>query len=55
VIARKLAAVAEYKSQLLYVDYSHAVLGLDAYRSLLLPSGCTYGEAFVGRFRSREA
>jgi LmbE family N-acetylglucosaminyl deacetylase len=50
VIERKLEAVRCYKSQLFYVDYEHAVLGLDAYRSLLLERGATYGEAFAGRY-----
>jgi LmbE family N-acetylglucosaminyl deacetylase len=53
VMARKLAAVKCYASQLLYQDYEHAVLGLDAYRSLLLERGASYGEAFVGRYRQR--
>lgn len=49
-IDTKLAAVRCYASQLLYQDYEHAVLGLDAYRSLLLERGATYGEAFVGSY-----
>lgn len=52
---QKLTAVHCYASQLLYQDYEHAVLGLDAYRSLLLERGATYGEAFVGTFRERSA
>lgn len=48
----KLDAVRCYASQLLYQDYEHAVLGLDAYRSLLLERGATYGEAFVGTYRA---
>ena len=52
VIHSKLAAVLAYRSQNLYMDYRHAVLGLDAYRSLLLPRGATYGEGFVGVYRS---
>ncbi|MAE65937.1 MAG: hypothetical protein CMJ18_16825 [Phycisphaeraceae bacterium] len=51
VMETKLAAVHCYESQELYVDYAHAVAGLDAYRSLLLERGATYGEAFVGRYR----
>lgn len=48
VMHRKLEAVRCYRSQLHYVDYEHAVLGLDAYRSLFLERGATYGEAFRG-------
>lgn len=51
---RKLAAVAAYKSQNLYGDYRHAVQGLDAYRSLLLPRGAKYGEGFQGRYGRRD-
>lgn len=51
VIATKLAAIRCYRSQLMYHDYTSAVLGLDAYRSLLLERGATYGEAFRGRYR----
>ena len=49
-MAKKLAAVRCYRSQLHYLDYEHAVRGLDAYRSLLLPRGATFGEAFTGRY-----
>lgn len=52
VMANKLRAISEYPSQELYVDYTHAARGLGAYRSLLLESGATFGEAFVGRYRT---
>lgn len=47
----KVRAVRAYRSQLIYRDYEPAVLGLDAYRSLFLEPGATYGEGFVGRYR----
>ncbi len=55
VMPQKLSAVKCYASQLMYQDYEHAVMGLDAYRSLLLERGASYGEAFVGRYRARSA
>lgn len=54
VMENKLRAIKEYPSQELYVDYSHAAMGLGAYRSLLLERGATFGEAFVGRYRPME-
>jgi LmbE family N-acetylglucosaminyl deacetylase len=54
VMAKKLEAVHCYRSQEIYLDYAHAVAGLDAYRSLLLERGATYGEGFVGRYRTGE-
>lgn len=50
VIETKLEAVRCYKSQLVYRDYEPIVLGIDAYRSLFLENGATYGEAFIGRY-----
>jgi LmbE family N-acetylglucosaminyl deacetylase len=47
---RKLKAVEEYRSQLAYQDYVPKVRGLAAYRSLLLPKGASFGEAFVGDY-----
>lgn len=52
VMETKLSALHCYKSQELYCDYAHGAVGLGAYRSLLLEHGATYGEAFVGRYRS---
>ena len=51
VIETKLEAVRCYETQMLYQDYVPAVLGLDAYRSLFLERGATYGEGFIGRYR----
>ncbi len=53
VITEKLRAVNCYRSQILYRDYEPAVRGLDAYRSLFLEAGATFGEAFVGRYLDR--
>ena len=53
-MAKKLEAVRCYRSQLHYLDYEHAVRGLDAYRSLLLPRGATFGEAFTGAYRAAD-
>lgn len=50
VMARKLAAVRCYHTQLVYMDYEHAVRGLDAYRSLFLERGATFGEGFTGGY-----
>lgn len=55
VIGTKLEAVRCYPSQEIYVDYAHPVLGLDAYRSLFLEAGATYGEAFVGHYKEPRA
>jgi LmbE family N-acetylglucosaminyl deacetylase len=46
----KVRAVGEYKTQLAYRDYVPSLSGLAAYRSLLLESGATFAEAFVGRY-----
>ncbi len=46
-MARKEAALAQYPSQLRYNDYRPKILGLNAYRSLLLsPGAARYAEAF---------
>jgi N-acetylglucosamine malate deacetylase 1 len=46
-IELKKRALACYQSQLAVLDYQHAVLGLNAYRSLpLAGDGCRYVEAF---------
>ena len=50
VIETKLEAVRCYRSQVLYRDYEPIVLGIDAYRSLFLENGATYGEAFIGGY-----
>jgi LmbE family N-acetylglucosaminyl deacetylase len=49
-LAIKLRAVSEYKTQLAYRNFDPIVCGLGAYRSLLLESGATYGEGFVGTY-----
>jgi LmbE family N-acetylglucosaminyl deacetylase len=54
VMARKLLAVRCYHTQLVYMDYEHAVRGLDAYRSLFLERGATFGEGFVGDYSGSE-
>lgn len=46
VFASKLAAARAYPSQLAFTDFVRAVEGLDAYRSIFLPKGRRYGEAF---------
>jgi N-acetylglucosamine malate deacetylase 1 len=46
VVETKLAALAEYPSQLRYNDYRPKMLGLAAYRTLCLPPGARYAEAF---------
>jgi N-acetylglucosamine malate deacetylase 1 len=51
VIAVKLKAVREYRTQIFYRDYEPAILGLNAYRALFLEAGATYGEGYVGRYR----
>lgn len=45
-VETKLAALAEYPSQLRYNDYRPKMLGLNAYRTLTLPPGARYAEAF---------
>ena len=46
VIERKKAALLEHASQLEHTDFVHKSLGLSAQRSLYLPKGALYGEAF---------
>ena len=55
VVEDKVRAARAYASQFLYRDYTEAVLGLDAYRSLFLERGATHGEAFTGRYLDEEA
>ena len=43
----KVAALREHRSQLAYSDHIHCALGMQAQRSLYLPRGATYGEAFA--------
>jgi hypothetical protein len=50
-MATKLAAVSRYRTQLVYRDYGRATAGFNAYRSLFLEPGATYGESFVGAYR----
>jgi LmbE family N-acetylglucosaminyl deacetylase len=47
VIDAKRRAMLAHESQLAYVQYEHALLGLAAYRSLVHLRGRGYGEAFV--------
>jgi len=44
---RKAAALAEHASQIEGTDLVHMVRGLNAHRSLYLPKGARYGEAFA--------
>jgi LmbE family N-acetylglucosaminyl deacetylase len=44
---RKVAALREHTSQLEYTDHVHKALGMQAQRSLYLPAGSRYGEAFA--------
>ncbi|MBL8729150.1 MAG: PIG-L family deacetylase [Planctomycetes bacterium] len=46
VIQQKRRAMLAHASQLAYVQYDHALLGLSAYRSLVHLRGRGYGEAF---------
>jgi LmbE family N-acetylglucosaminyl deacetylase len=46
VLSVKQAAMAEYPSQLRYHDYRPRILGLNAYRALLLGPGPVHAEAF---------
>lgn len=46
VVAAKRKAMQAHASQLAYVQYDHALLGLSAYRSLVHLRGRGYGEAF---------
>ncbi|MEM7306545.1 MAG: PIG-L family deacetylase [Planctomycetota bacterium] len=43
---RKVAALHEHRTQLEYTDHVHKALGMHAQRSLYLPSGSRWGEAF---------
>lgn len=43
----KVRALEEHKSQLEYTDHVHKALGMQAQRSLYLPAGARYGEAFA--------
>jgi LmbE family N-acetylglucosaminyl deacetylase len=47
VIEQKLAAMRAHRSQIDYVTYDHAILGLAAYRSLVHQRGRGYAEGFV--------
>lgn len=47
VFAKKIEAARAYPSQLQFTDFVRAVEGLDAYRSIFLPKGRLYGEAFL--------
>jgi len=42
----KVAALEEHRTQLEYTDHVHKALGMQAQRSLYLPEGSRYGEAF---------
>ena len=44
---RKVAALEEHRSQLEYTDHVHKALGMQAQRSLYLPPGALWGEAFA--------
>lgn len=44
---KKVAALEEHQSQLEYTDHVHKALGMQAQRSLYLPSGSLWGEAFA--------
>jgi len=46
VVEQKRRAMQAHHSQLAYVQYDHALLGLSAYRSLVHLRGRGYGEAF---------
>lgn len=46
VVEQKRRAMRAHASQLAYVSYDHALLGLSAYRSLVHLRGRGYGEAF---------
>jgi LmbE family N-acetylglucosaminyl deacetylase len=43
----KVRALEEHRSQLEYTDHVHKALGMQAQRSLYLPAGSRYGEAFA--------
>jgi LmbE family N-acetylglucosaminyl deacetylase len=43
----KVRALQEHRSQLEYTDHVHKALGMQAQRSLYLPAGSRYGEAFA--------
>ncbi|MHC4893536.1 MAG: PIG-L deacetylase family protein [Planctomycetota bacterium] len=44
---RKAEGLAEHRSQLAHTDLVHCIRGLNAHRSLYLPEGRTYAEAFA--------
>lgn len=44
---RKVAGLAEHRSQLAHTDLVHCIRGLNAHRSLYLPAGRTYAEGFA--------
>ncbi len=47
VLERKRTALRCYRSQLEHTDFEHVVLGLNAYRSSIVPGGaCRHAEAF---------
>ena len=46
VYERKVRALEEHRTQLEYTDHVHKALGMHAQRSLYLPAGSRYGEAF---------
>jgi LmbE family N-acetylglucosaminyl deacetylase len=46
VIETKRRAMLAHQSQIAYVQYDHALIGLSAYRSLVHLKGRGYGEAF---------
>lgn len=53
VAEEKMRAVHCYRSQEHYLEYEHPLMGLDAYRSLFLERGATYGEAYRGHYKPR--
>ncbi len=44
---RKASGLEEHRSQLAHTDLIHCIRGLNAHRSLYLPEGRTYAEAFA--------
>jgi LmbE family N-acetylglucosaminyl deacetylase len=46
-IARKQDAMTWYTSQLHMIDYTHHILGLNAYRAMTEPASVRYAEAFL--------
>jgi LmbE family N-acetylglucosaminyl deacetylase len=47
VVAAKREALAQFESQLAHIDYVHALLGLNAYRSIYAQRGRGHAEAFL--------